>query len=65
MTDSKRLLLLSVIDLRARQRRPPARDFEHTGLGAILVDNRPDREALKERAARDIFRKLLDRDARL
>ncbi len=41
------------------------RNLEHAGLGALVVEDRPDGEALQQRAAGDVFRKLLDRDARL
>ena len=41
------------------------RDLEHAGLGAVVVENRPDGEALQERAPGDVLRELLDRDARL
>jgi hypothetical protein len=45
---------------------PPAgRDLEHAGLGAVVVEDGPDGEALQECAARDVVRKLFDRDARL
>src|SRR5262249_4278454 len=42
-----------------------SRDFEHAALTSVAVEDWPDREALKERAARDVLRELLDRDARL
>ena len=41
------------------------RDLEHAGLGAVLVENGLDGEALQERAAGDVLRKLLNRDAHL
>ena len=41
------------------------RDFEHAGLDAVVVENRPDGEALQEPAAGDVLGELLDRDARL
>ena len=41
------------------------RDLEHAGLGAALVEHRPDGEALQQRAAGDILGELLDRDAGL
>ena len=45
---------------------PPAgRDLEHAGLGAFGVENRPDVEALQERAPGDVLGELLDRDAGL
>ena len=45
---------------------PPAgRDLEHTGLHAVGVENRPDVEALQERAPGDVLGQLLDRDAGL
>ena len=44
---------------------PTGRDFEHAGFRAAFVENRPDGEALEQRAPRDILRELLDRDARL
>ena len=34
--------------------------LEHAGLGALIVEDRPDGEALQQRAASDVFRKLLD-----
>ena len=45
---------------------PPAgRNLEHAGFGAIVVENRPDGEALQERATGDVLGKLLNGDARL
>ena len=45
---------------------PPAgRDLEHAGLHAVGVENRPDVEALQERAPGDVLGQLLDRDAGL
>jgi len=45
---------------------PPAgRDLEHPGFGAVVLKDRPQSEALQQSAARDILRKLLDRDPRL
>ena len=41
------------------------RDLEHAGLGALVVEDRPDGEALQQRAPGDVLGKLLDRDARL
>ena len=41
------------------------RDLEHAGLGALVVEDGPDGKALQQRAAGDVFGKLLDRDARL
>jgi hypothetical protein len=41
------------------------RNLEHAGLCAAVVEHRPDGEALKQSAARDILRKLLDRHAGL
>jgi hypothetical protein len=40
-------------------------NLEHAGLYALGVEDRPDVEALQERAPRDVFRQLLDRDAGL
>ena len=36
------------------------RDLEHPGLGALVVEDGPDGKALEQRAAGDVFRKLLD-----
>ena len=44
----------------ARKRRPPAGNLEHAGLGALVVEDGPDGKALQQRAAGDVFRKLLD-----
>src|SRR5262249_4959071 len=44
---------------------PAGRDLEHAGLSAVVVENRPNREALQERAPCDVFRELLTGDARL
>ena len=41
------------------------RDLVHAGLGAALIEDRPDREALQQRAPRDVLGQLLDRDAGL
>ena len=41
------------------------RDFEHAGLLAFGVENRPDAEALQERASGDVLGQFLDRDAGL
>ena len=42
-----------------------SRDLEHASLVSIAVENRPHGETLEERAARDVLREFLDRDARL
>ena len=45
---------------------PPAGgDFEHAGLGAVLVQHRPHGDALQQRAPGDVLGQLLDRDAGL
>ena len=41
------------------------RNFEHAGLDALGVEDRPDIEALQERAPSDVLGQLLDRDAGL
>ena len=41
------------------------RDLEHAGLLAVGVENRPDAEALQERAPGDVLGQFLDRDAGL
>ena len=41
------------------------RDLEHAGLGALGVEDRPDVEALEQRAPGDVLGQLLDRDAGL
>jgi hypothetical protein len=41
------------------------RNLEHAGLHAVGVENRPDVEALQERAPGDVLGQLLDRDAGL
>ena len=41
------------------------RNLEHAGLGSLGVENRPDVEALKQRASGDVLGQLLDRDAGL
>ena len=45
---------------------PPAgRNFKYAGLGAGLIEHRPNGQALKQRAACDVLRKLFDRHAGL
>ena len=44
---------------------PTGRHFETAGLGTIIIEDRPDGEALQECAARNVRCELLDRDARL
>src|SRR4051812_34501765 len=39
--------------------------FEHAGLGAVRVDDRPDTEALQEGTPRDVLGQFLDRNAGL
>ena len=41
------------------------RDLEHAGLGALGVEDRPDVQALEQRAPGDVLGQLLDRDAGL
>ena len=41
------------------------RDLEHAGLGALGVEDRPDVEALEQRASGDVLGQFLDRDAGL
>jgi hypothetical protein len=38
----------------------PGWNFEHASLRAVVIEHRSDGEALKQRAARDVLRKLLD-----
>src|SRR6516164_10975776 len=40
------------------------RHFEHAGLVAFAIDNGPNVQALQQRALRDAFGELLDRDTR-
>ena len=40
-------------------------NLEHPGLGALVVEDRPNGQALQQRAAGDVLGKLFDRDARL
>lgn len=35
-------------------------NLKHAGFGTAIIEHRPDGEALKQRAARDILRKLFD-----
>jgi hypothetical protein len=42
-----------------------SRDLEHAGLGALGVEDRPDVQALEQRASGDVLGQLLDRDAGL
>nr|WP_246057894.1 hypothetical protein [Arenibacterium halophilum] len=50
---------------RAWKRRPPAGDFEFTGLGIIVRQNGPDAQALRRPAAGDVFGQFFDRNAAL
>ena len=44
---------------------PAGRNLEHAGLDAFGVENRPDVQALQERAPGDVLGQLFDRDAGL
>ncbi|MGQ0443773.1 MAG: hypothetical protein ACT4O2_01265 [Beijerinckiaceae bacterium] len=64
--DFRAVLLLLASPLRLLPVAAPAgRDFVHAGLDATGIDDRPNGQALKERAARDVLGELLDRYAGL